>query len=72
MLEHVSAQHTPFDSAEVANPLQAIRALEGRLDRGWQVISAKDQKGESTDALFHHFLALLRQYEKLCDTYSAV
>jgi hypothetical protein len=69
MLEHVSTQHTPFDSAEVTNPVQAIRALEGRLDRGWDVISAKDQKGESTDALFRHFLGLLRQYEDLCDTY---
>ena len=69
MLDYTSDQHTPFESSEVSNPLNEIRALEGRLDRGWQVISTKEKDGESTDALFNHFMQLLRQYEALCDDY---
>ncbi len=67
MLDHVSDQHTPFESSEVASPLNAIRTLEGRLDRGWQVISEREQAGEPTDALFSHFIELLHQYEVLCN-----
>ncbi len=66
MLDHISDQHTPI---EPANPLNGIHALERRLDRGWQVISEKEEAGEPTDTLFNHFMQLLRQYEALCDAY---
>jgi hypothetical protein len=51
---------------------EALRALEERLDRGWEVISTAERKGEPTDTLMHHFITLLEQYEHLYDRLRAV
>ena len=44
---------------------ESIEMLETRLHRGWDVISAAENRGEPTDLLFRHFLDLLHQYERL-------
>jgi len=67
MLEQVTSHDAPITAPDGAGPSETLRSLEGRLERGWTVISTAEQRGEPTDALLSHFFELLRQYEDLYD-----
>jgi hypothetical protein len=72
MLEQLSNHEAPFEARGMPTSSEALRALEERLDRGWEVISTAERKGEPTDTLMHHFITLLEQYEHLYDRLRAV
>lgn len=71
MLDQHAAEHHPFESGGLDAADDEITLLEKRLERGWQVITAAEQRGESTDRLLDHFTELLRRYESLYDRQSA-
>lgn len=67
MLEQVGTELDYSISGTLATGSESIQSLEMRLNKGWDVISAAEREGKPTDALFAHFVALLQQYEALCD-----
>lgn len=71
MLDHYTDQTPHFEPGELDDPDDAIRNLEQRLARGWDVIASAERKGEPVEALFDHFSNLLREYEDLCDRRAA-
>ena len=65
MQDQLTVPQDHFPEAAIDSPADPVAMLESRLDRGWEVITAAEHRGEPTDQLFNHFLDLLNQYERL-------
>lgn len=67
MLEHVASEPGTFGPPSLDATAANVEALEGRLNRGWSLISEAEAQGKPSDDLFAHFLNLLGEYESLLD-----